>query len=134
MDKQWQIEEITELARALCGRTLCGKKFNECISIGECEQSKKLAGEVYDRGYRKIPEGAVLIPPCYCVGHNDPRGDDGVDAIEDIRKQARKETAEKFAEKLKACYMPPINAWDEISIGILFCDIDEVCKELSEGK
>ena len=47
--------------------------------------------------------------------------------------QLRKETAEKFAERLKA-KQAPLDEYDEISIGSLFADIDEILKEITEGK
>ncbi len=54
-------KQIEEMAKALCGKTLCGKKFINCISIGECKQSNDLAKNLFDRGYRKINENEVII-------------------------------------------------------------------------
>ena len=43
--------------------------------------------------------------------------------------QTVKETAERFAERLKA-KQAPLDEYDEISIGSLFSDIDEIYKEI----
>jgi hypothetical protein len=47
--------------------------------------------------------------------------------IEKIMSETRKETAEKFAERLKA-------ESDDGVIHLTLYEIDEICKELSEGK
>ena len=53
---------------------------------------------------------------------------------ENIRlPEARKETAEKFADKLRCKYIDFGN-YDEISVGSVREDIDEICKEFTESK
>ena len=53
MDKQKKIEEM---ARSL---TLC--KRNSCVGCGvECIENR-MAQAIYNAGYRKIPEGAVVL-------------------------------------------------------------------------
>lgn len=56
--------------------------------------------------------------------------DEHIKTCEKIIANARKETAEKFAEKLKE----EIADFDELRCIQVFEFIDEICKEISEGK
>lgn len=148
MDKQM----IEEMARHLC---LSWKNmYDSCEQCTEklCCTYLEVAEELTKAGYRKIPEGLVVLTreeldkkyvsiSMYELAkafHNEKCAEFeklcyDYNKLKTEQEQARKETAENFAERLKARYMPPIKKWDEISIGCLFYDIDEICKEISGG-
>lgn len=91
----------------------------------------------------KIPEGAVVltqeeyedlkIAKDFNYGYHN--GESNMTSYyENIRlPEARKETAEKFADKLLCKYIDFGN-YDEISVGSVREDIDEICKEFTESK
>lgn len=143
MDKQKQmIEEKKEIAKEL-DKVYPNAKFT----------NGWIAEVLYKLGYRKIPEGAVVLTreeyewlTC-CFGKFE-------EIMNDIKEQAGKETAEKFAERLKE----QLNEWLEDNedldgkinfgiaqielIGVKSLDgeiiaeslIEEICKEITEGK
>ena len=138
MDKQKQIEEM---AKDIYWCKSCDTSFEENCGL--------LAYELYNAGYRKIPENAVVLTETETVEslidlltEFDEYGfaptnmipfDEEEFAIEWKRKlicaivQIRKETAEKFALLLKA-KMPC-----EDVFGGIWHIIDETVKELTEG-
>ena len=118
------------------------KRFEEytCIDLD-------LAESLYNAGYRKIPENAVVLKReeyeklklfeervrsgvCftqkewfdYCQKDSNER----TSLLIKAKKDTRKETAEKFAEKLKV-------EFDEILLSDTpLSKIDEICKEITE--
>lgn len=79
----------------------------------EAFELETLAEALYNAGYRKIPKGGVVLTK----EQEDKIFNDYAEYI----KKVRKETAEKFAERLKE-----ICDYDE-----RLCDTaDEICKEL----
>lgn len=135
MDKQKQIEEIAEIIRVNCG------ECNTCKYIDELHCADLLsAEELYNAGYRKIPENAVVLTNKK-LELGEYKGEVQVMSMtrrvyDAILAQARKETAEKFAERLKES--EPIkrivdDGW--IVSYVEICNvIDEICKEFTEGK
>ena len=144
MDKQKQIEEMA--------RTLTTCERNSCVGCGRECIDYRMAKAIYNAGYRKIPEGAVVLT-----------GTETEECLEDLltefdemsfypatlmpnaeecarewkRKliyaigQLRKETAEKFAERVKMAFY---YEFDELIPSIMADKIDEICKEITEGK
>ena len=139
MEKQKQIEEMVN------------DLYGDAIEIkGDCEY---VAETMYEKGYRKIPEGAVVLTGT----ETEERLEDLLIEFDEMsfypatlmpnaeecarewkRKliyaigQLRKETAEKFAERLKALF--PINE-DIFSFTTsekIHKAVDEICEEIKE--
>ena len=87
---------------------------------------EETARAIYDANYRKIPKLGVILPF------------DHYDNLLKTDKQVRKETAEKFAEKLKNKAIRQQEFVGELAIGnieyVKVKDIDEICKEFTESK
>lgn len=126
----------SDMALNCCGNTPC----YACI-----------AKRLERKGYRKITENAVVIPKEISCYDNVEKAikvykTDLGSKVEFTNEQilfltqlyhfdemrVRKETAEKFAERLKALYVPRLNEWDEISVGGLCFEIDEIAKEITD--
>ena len=143
MDKQKQIEEI---AKDLC------KNASPCTLVdwGDCERKADCgkvcmqAKTLYDLGYRKIPENAVVLTReeyddlikgranLVCSVEVDTKK--VLKEIQEYIGQVRKETAEKFAERLKEL-LKEREYKTGCSAHMLWTDtaekcIDEICKEL----
>ena len=115
MDKQKQIEEIARIILVNCGECYTCKYKDElhCADLLSAE-------ELYNAGYRKIPENAVVLM-------------EGKDLIQfewskiidkmgifGFADKIRKETAEKFAERMKGIFKYEAHQqW-----------IDEIAKEI----
>jgi hypothetical protein len=142
MDKQKQIEEM---AKVLIKASCYGKHCKKCAFVRSVEKATKCCvclKHLYNAGYRKIPENAVvltreeyekldLVKEMY--GSNDKiKLSDLLKMLAMTDKVARKETAEKFSERLKAKKI-------EIATGVRYLNmvsvvaIDEICKEITEG-
>lgn len=108
MDKQKQIDEMA--------RTLTTCERNSCVGCGRECIDYRMAKALYNAGYRKIPElpqDTVLTV------------DDIAELLTIVARDTRKETARKFAKRLKE-----MHDYDE-----RLCDIaDEIRKEITEGK
>ena len=139
MDKQKQIEEM---AKEMCGVSrrsyeLCGDCFGEKNNYIGC---RGMAQFLSEKGWVKIPENAVVLT-------NEEykrlqRRQESCKTCEEIAsgmvKKARKETAEKFAERLKES--GEIKAISIVKNGTLYPiykaivdRIDEIAKEFTEG-
>lgn len=163
MDKQKQIEEM---AKHGCydGCASGLRKFCEEYDGKPCKNMVRIASGLYEQGYRKIPESAVVLTReeyknmqfvTEFIGTKQKIGacDFNRVFLQHERKIC-KETAEKFAERLKE----KLNEWLEdnedlngkINFGIAQIEligvesldgeiiseslIDEICKEITEGK
>ena len=122
MDKQKQIEEM---AHNLCH---IEKDCQDCKLNGIC-LAYNYAEIIFNTGYRKIPENAV-------VQHYEAE----IEALEfelsqsnKVIKTIRKETAEKFAIKAKESFFG-VNCIDIGEWNWYHDKLDEICKEISEGK
>lgn len=141
MDKQ-KIEEMARIiAFELCPNRAIHKKWGEeaqCYSdnnFAECKEIKNVVDKLYNVGHRKIPElskDTVLT------------ANDIAELLTIVAKDTRKETAEKFAERLKE-YLREKSFLDfdgDDTDGYIiytyldecYGKIDEICKELTEGK
>jgi hypothetical protein len=140
--KQKKIEEIgqdiadicSDMALNCCGSTPC----YACI-----------AKRLERKGYRKIPENAVVLTReekeeyeslIKLLIYDKPIKSRIYEFIKDIKDRIRKETAEKFAERLKEELenRSPIAGYDledlEFDGEIIQEGIDEIAKEFTEGK
>ena len=137
MDKQKQIEEM---ARTFGGCHITPNCKVCCAYSGSTDCPNKTSAEkLYNAGYRKIPENAVVVSR---AEYNDLKGlekhfDDYL--IKEI-VATRKETVKKFAERLKDL-VADRNCnddydWEDVQAdGQIFIEcVDEICKELTEGK
>ena len=138
MDKQKQIEDLTALIDSFNIRTI--------------KQAKYVAEYIVDKlNYRKIPEGAVVLMGT----ETEQRFEDLMVAFDEmgfmpytthpfpeeyvetwkqrlifVFGQLRKETAEKFAERVKMAFY---YEFDELIPSIMADKIDEICKEIIGG-
>ena len=146
MDKQKQIEEMTKI---VCDRYKNGRcDVEDRVCSNKC--TVYLRAEVlYKLGYRKIPEGSVVLTReehqkylAYKIIEPQIRG--CLDRERELEKrlqeiagefakeylavseQTRKETAEKFAERVKEETDHGISA-------IYDSTVDEICKEITQG-
>lgn len=130
--KEKRKKDIEELAIVLYG-----------YSIDTIAGSKFVARVLYKKGYRKIPENAVVLSREDISNIRSKQDDNNeiiASKIADLIAQTRKETAEKFAVKLE-------NRLDSVDI-ILHEDndeeylsynevaelIDKIYKEITEGE
>lgn len=160
MDKQKQIEEIAkEIARILFEHCLLniGGSCEDCEWNGketkeyDC-QSLLVAKKLLEKYQHKIPEGAVVIPKEISFydnveerirtfkldGNKVDFTDEQIMALTQIfqfkekqEKEIRKETAEKFAERLLEEAFADFSDDDYDRLCIL---VDEIAKEIKEGK
>lgn len=122
MDKQKQVEEIKELASVLSKSVI--QDYGGVYFLETAE-------ELYEKRVRIIPENAVVLTrernewlTC-CFGKFE-------EIMNDIKEQVRKETAEKFAEMLKA--KMDSQQYLLLPTATVKQMIDEICKEITEGK
>ena len=165
-------QEIEEMARTTCNYN--AKNFESCVEcikggLLSCDRLVQ-AEKLYNAGYRKIPENAVVLTReeyeklklfeervrsgvCftqkewfdYCQKDSNER----TSLLIKAKKDTRKETAEKFAEKVKKIkiridligkpYEKKYTQADlkEVANGVLnhfLRYIDEIAKEITEGK
>ena len=142
MDRQKQIEEMAKVLDGDCGECYTCKYFEHkgtnCTYLLGAEY-------LYNAGYRKIPENAVVLTNKK-LELGEYKGEVQVMAMtrrvyDAILAQARKETAEKFAERLKDTITQPTemeffknpNKRGKVDKTLLLGLIDEICKELTEG-
>ncbi len=111
------------------------KDIVRSAGLGVHEKAKYL----YDLGYRKIPENAVVLTKEEFEKHEERQNQINVLLVnnEILRKtlvEVCKETAEKFAEMAKA-KKKYITSKSYNTCEVVFIkDIDEICKEITEGK
>lgn len=137
------------------------KKWGEYLI--ECDESVDcvdcIANGIYNAGYRKIPENAVVLTReeynrllgqyknleinYNCVWEDFRRYEIENEVLKQNIVVLRKETAEKFAERLKARFdksreyysIDTGTAWSNGCVGGLINDtIDEIAKKITEGK
>ena len=149
MDKQKQIEEMAKLIVSINNNDyMYDNDGHKRLNFADAD---KIAEELLKYYQPKIPEGAVVFNSYkdftahnygyYLQGRNaiiEEIGKGNVvkqKCVIDFENEIRKETAEKFAEKLKDYY----NWGFPFNLTIsdkkkLFSYIDEICKDISEGK
>ena len=123
---------IEEMKKDMCeeyGTDLC---HNEC----HCDCANDFIAEMlYEKGYRKIPEGAVVltreefenINKDYCDRINNLQT--YIDNHEEIWKTNTNNSLKRFAERLKKKIY---SLWSGRQLGELLCDIDETLREFVE--
>ena len=127
MDKQKQIEEMA--------KDLKEEYFNSLVNK---LSYNRFAENLYDLGYRKIPENAVVLTEEEYKRLQ--RRNEICKTCEEIAtemvKKARKETAEKFVERLKTQgdFVIRADEHDAMYYVDLCVWVDEICKELTEVK
>ena len=84
---------------------------------------EKIVKAVRNAGYRKIPENAVIVTKSVWEEHIELRER----AMRVFEERIRKETAEKFAERLKERFNPYYTEG-------LSEAIDKIAKEITEGE
>ena len=108
-----------------CLRTPIGTNCADCqfARVDRCIPYK-MATTLYNAGYRKIPENAVVLETSVYESLEIKNYRDV------ITERVRRETAEKFAEMLKERafdeYAPSGECFECVAVS----DIDEICKEL----
>lgn len=137
MDKQ-MIEEMAK--DVACAGQIAGdwlmeeakKLLQENGRFKSTEHTRTLADivaeELAKMGYQKIPEGAVMLTQDEWAEHCEQFAK----AMYQKEVNVRNETAEKFAERL----LHKDNLFEEKDNSYLFYkeEIDEICKEFTEGK
>ena len=145
-------EKIEEMAKDLYGH-ICGKvKCEDCKYHGDSEILSKYcdnylrAKHLVEKGYRKIPDGGCVL--------DEKQNQNFVKFVMGEKAKTRKETAEKFAERLKETLCEFLDDNEDNNgkiskaiclievIGVISMDgevislglIDEICKEITEGK
>ena len=142
--KQEIIEEMARIiAFDLCPNRSVHAKWGEeaqCYSdnnFAECTKIKNVVDKLYNAGYRKIPENAVVLKREEyddMFSFKTTRGG-FYNILDTVRKVERKETAEKFAERLKAMAYQSTDWSHGVHPMVVEVDyIDEICEEITEGE
>ena len=145
-------QEIEEMAKVLCinDNFVC----ETCPSENECFNYKH-AKQLYDAGYRKIPENAVVLTEeelterdyeRYNLGYETHRQESQkredyietlshhINDLENALLIVRKETAEKFALKLADYFVE--NCGGRLCLSLTLQEwykmIDEICEEITD--
>ena len=125
MNKQQQIEENAKVIPEKIKDPLDNSRY---IIFGKSLR-REIARIYYNAGYRKVPDGAVVL----LIGKNNQALDEKtIEYFVKNNEQIRKETAKEFAEKLKEKvhnYYPSIDSYCTSRHVILVKDIDELLKE-----
>ena len=110
--------------------------YNDLSSIMSEEYEKRMlitpsycANKMLEKGYRKIPEGAVVLTrEAYNRLFTKARQSEIKTIDLESIVNAREETAEKFAERVKMAFY---YEFDELIPSIMSDKIDEICKEIT---
>ena len=120
MDKQKQIEEREMIA------------LKNTVTLN---RAKKIAMDYYNAGYRKIPENAVVLTREEHIQIIKDLAESNAKTYETAYERGSKETAEKFAERLKAmAYQSTDWSHGEHPMVVEVDYIDEICEEITEGE
>ena len=141
MDKQKQIEEM---AKETCGQQIypCGEDRPFCFITHEvcncCEDNQcdhyEICERIYNAGYRKIPEGAVVIldEEMEDFAEKLAQSPQMQKVMQGLIKSWQKETAEKFAESLKEKLKDNVSAENVDAFVDCKKYADEICDEITE--
>ena len=120
MDKQKKIEEMEMIA------------LKNTVTLN---RAKKIAMDYYNAGYRKIPENAVVLTREEHIQIIKDLAESNAKTYETAYERGSKETAEKFAERLKAmAYQSTDWSHGEHPMVVEVDYIDEICEEITEGE
>ena len=129
MDKQKQIEE---LEKDIAVRMAMAKGVAGSMNKGV---EGWLSEYLIEKGWVQIPENAVVLTREEYVNLQALKDEyvKGYEAgVDEGWENAREETAEKFAERLKTeCFDGGI---DDKRVSVSFSRLDEICKEITEGE
>ena len=111
MDKQKRIEKMARIiAFELCPNRAIHKKWGEeaqCYSdnnFAECEEIKNVVDKLYNAGYRKIPENAVVLTKEEYEKLLDVRTDVILKDIDKVFKEEFEDTKRSVERKIKPIY------------------------------
>lgn len=93
MDKQKQIDDLYDIMAEKC----CDKSEDGCVEMMNCDECRAIA--VYSAGYRKIPEGAVVLTED-CHKALVQVYEDWSERCTGVVYEARKETAREILQML----------------------------------
>ena len=131
MDKQKQIEEMAKDLKQI-KFNMQGYFIPQYVGVHE----DITARDLYDLGYRKIPENAVVLTDKRDIQQFEwSKLVDKMGVFKLIEKECakiRKETAEKFAERLKE--KMDNQQYILLPTATMKYMIDEICKEITGGK
>lgn len=131
--KQKIIEEMAKVLEGDCGECYTCKYFEHkgtnCTYLLGAEY-------LYNAGYRKIPENAVVLTREEFEKHKGFSREEVDEISETAIKNSRKETAEKFALKLADYFVEHCGSKLSISLTLQewYKMIDEIAKEITEVK
>ena len=121
MDKQKQ-KQIEELMKDMCADYPCNRICDQYCGMYD------YAERAINAGYRKIPENAVVLETSVYESLEIKNYRDV------IYEQSRKETAEKFAERLKEKLDISVIGYSTSEVISEIEDkIDEICKEITNS-
>ncbi len=135
-------KQIDEMARTFGGCHITPNCKVCCAYSGSTDCTNKTSAErLYNAGYRKIPENSVVLTREELNDLEYKAYARGVNSFNTLHEKqlskVRKETADKFAERLKIRlfeYMDNDVSYDEFCKANIVCgEIDEICKEITEG-
>ena len=135
MENQLKQKQIEEMAKIVLEKAFENYETSGSVEIDtEVRRNFYYAflaygEELYDRGVRKIPEGAVVLTreEYQTANYWRERAQMWKKSAHDIRK----ETAEKFAERVKMAFY---YEFDELIPSIMADKIDEICKEITDNE
>ena len=116
MDKQRK--QIEEMAKVIC--SACAKDNEAICKRKPCSLAREEAQKVYEAGYRKIPDGDCVL--------NKEQNQNYEKFVLDEKEKTRKETSEKFMQKLKERF------FNTAYWMFLRRDFEEIEREITEGK
>ena len=126
-DKEKQIEEM---AKVIIQTSCNGKECENCSWIRSVEEATECCvclKALYCAGYRKIPEGAVVLSreeyeKLKTIEKNYEDMAKGYYPIaqicDELKRQASKETAEKILERGKYCMPSGLREWIVMQYGV----------------
>ena len=144
MDKQ-MIEEVAiqELARVLIKASCKGSECEKCLfidSVKEAEECCVCLKALYNAGYRKIPENAVVLSREEHIQMIKDLAESNAKTYETAYERGSKETAEKLSDKVHRkmeAYIQPHTLYSQAEkelFKVFLKKFDEICKEITEGK
>ena len=125
MEREKMIKELRKIAEVLtgswCRKGLCTQ--NQC-TIDDCDLMTQ-AKEIYDNGYRKVPEGAIVLTR---ERRDEVRREYNRGRAE-IEERVRKETARDiyfdYEKNIKAMY----GAFDVVDAYSILEELKEICEK-----
>lgn len=138
MERDKMIEEMTEnglccIACEMCDETLKNGKFvkAECLESGytnNCSISRHVAEAFIDAGYRKVPDGAVVLTQEMAYQYRKD-----LTKVQYLKDEIRKETERDILKKLNGFRFVRYDEFDEDKeVASWTCDEEDVEKFAKE--